>query len=644
MNNSSIVIKNVNKILAFCLIVLCLAIACSLAAISGSNSFTDTYKVGKVCDVSGNSIVMNNETGFESYIYTQEEPFEWKYVYLNICEADFNNKEITVQAINGGDIVNETTVNVVKGNNLIELKGAEYDSIKLLSLNKENILFTTKYTQFREEKMFFSMADYLINVFLFGMAFSVIGVLIIIIYRKKGWHVDWYAPIEFLQEVYISFGNRLLPVSQKYSHRLKSILRVMAFVCWMYWIMLMYNTGKYLLSSYFKYNVLIFVVVLLLIAISMLEKPLEKKNWNLPLVHAWFWLSICMCVSEFFVSKRFCMIGYVNLTAFGFYYFVWANSMSRRQLVNELILSFKIAFLISVCFTLLFRPRVELYGLVGHTWNPNIYGIFCGIALLAFLETIRNNLVGNKYSISLWVNMAGGTVALSFVLLSGSRAGILIILPGLLFMLIEYISYLRKNSRARIKGIIAVPIILTAFMVCHVFLSWATVHLPIKEIVFSWDSYIPNEITNSMIVIGMENSSLYDVAFNQKLTKFLTSRNYYWMGYLREINFFGHEYYPIMWGCARTPHNGILGIVYRYGIIAAVPYVMMFVNAVITSFKMYLRNRDKKNYSFFLWICVIGISLCMLIENFERPFLATEWLCWYWCLGFLFSEKFSEDI
>lgn len=198
------------------------------------------------------------------------------------------------------------------------------------------------------------------------------------------WRIDWYAPVDLLQRLYIAVGNKLVWISVKVSKGTKRNLRIAAFICWMFWIMFTYNIGKYLLSTYFKINVVLFCITMILIAISMLEKELHKIDWNKPLIHAWLWLSIIMCISELFVSKRFCMLGYVNLIVFGFYYFVWGNLDDKSSVIEEIMTAFKIAFAVSVCFTLLFRPRDEFWGLIGHTWNPNIYGIFCAIVLMAF--------------------------------------------------------------------------------------------------------------------------------------------------------------------------------------------------------------------------------------------------------------------
>lgn len=632
-----------NKVIAFILTVIFLAVACSLALISGSHSLTNTYDAGEVCDVrNGSANISLDPTGDNNYFWaaTAEEPFAWNYFYINITDTSFEETEFTVRSFSGGEVVgDDINCTLENGFNEIRLSGDECDSLQVIAAGDEPVSFTAGVMEFRENKVFFSMSRYLLYVAGFASLFALAGGVFIWWMRKKRYRIDWYAPIDFLQDVYITFGNRLAGVSSKVPPRVKHVLRVAALICWLFWIMMMYNTGKYVLSAYFKYNVLLFCIVMLLYAISLLEKPLTKKDWNTPLVHAWFWLSICMCVSEFFISKRFCMIGYVNLTAFGFYYFVLSNLRERKPVVREIMLSFKLAFFISFLFTLAARPRDPLYGLMGHTWNPNIYGIFCGIVLLAFLASIRSHMIRGRYGVRFFVNVAGAMASLSFVMLAGSRAGMLLIVPGVIFFMVEYISIMRKGIVRPLKGISLGLLSVIVFYGMHVFLSWATIYLPVIQVVFAWDDAVPSEVVRSIISVGMETPTQYSIMFGDSTTQFLTGRNLYWAEYFREINFLGHEYYPKMWGAARNPHNGVLGIIYRYGVLAAVPYIVMFINACTISFKRYVLARSIDSYSFYIWISIIGITLCMLIENFERPFLATEWLWWYWCLGFLFMKK-----
>ena len=635
-----------NKAIAYVLIIIFLSVACGLAAISGSHSFTNTYDSGKVCDTTigtGYNVLSPGTDDSYFWISTSDEPFAWNYIYMDIKDANFDKASLEIQGYDENKQVGRPMVREIEeGYNEIKIDGDECSSFKVSLSDDESISFTVKFIELRESKWFFSMSKYLRYVGAFIIAFVLISGTVILILRRKKLKIDWYGPIDFLQDIYLSFGNRFVTLSLKVTRKEKSALRIAALIFWMFWIMFIYNTGKYMLTAYFKYNVAIFCVLMLLIAVSMIEKPLEKKDWNRPVVHAWLWLSICMCVSEFFISKRFCMIGYVNLTVLGFYYFTWDNLTDKAKVITEIITAFKIAFLISVCFTLLCRPRGELGGLVGHTWNPNIYGIFCAIVLMGFLASIRNHIINRNYRLVFAADMVGSMVSLSFVLLAGSRAGFILAVPGLIFFLAEYVSMITSGAVKPVKGILSAVAIVVMFYCIHILCAWATVNLPIVQVVFSWDSQPPNEAMQAIISIGMEAPSIQRIAFDERVTSFLTARNLYWMEYLREINFFGHEYYPIIWGGARYPHNGILGIIYRYGILTAVPYIIMFINVCVISFKRYLRERKETSPAFYFWICAIGISLCMLVENFERPFLATEWLWWYWCLGAVFIKKDNE--
>lgn len=630
-----------NKIVALILAALCFSIAGGLALISGSHSLTHTYDAGEVCDMRSVSYPIEIDPASDANYFwasTEEPSAEWKYLYLDLDGTNFEQAGFLLQPYaEGNPVGNSREVQLHAGTNEIKLDDVECNAVMFKATGTEIYDFTLKFAEFREQKLTFSMSRYLQYVAMIFCGFMILAILVIALFRRKKWQIDWYAPLDFLQDVYLSFGNRLLPLSLRLKPGTKKVLRIAALICWMYWIMFMYNIGKYLLSGWFKYNVLLFCITMLLIAVSMLEKPLKKQDWNMPLTHLWFWLSIAMCISEFFISKRFCMIGYVNLTVFGFYYLVWGNLEKKDSVLQEIMAALKVAFLLSFVFTLLARPRNPSYGLTGHTWNPNIYGIFCGIVQLVFLAAIRNHLLEEKCRKAVFaIDLAGAMTALSFVLLAGSRAGILLVIPGLFFFLIEYISCLRRKVVRWGKGVCGLLAACLLFGVIHVALAWATIHLPVVQVVFSWDSDIPNETVKSMIAVGMETPAFQNIMFGETATRFLTGRNLYWAEYLRNINFLGHEYYPSMWGGARTPHDGILGIIYRYGILTAVPYILMFVNVCVIAFREYLRGRREASMGFYFWICAIGISLCMLIENFERPFLATEWLWWYWCLGFGF--------
>ena len=238
-----------NKVIAFVLTVIFLAVACSLALISGSHSLTNTYDAGEVCDVrNGSTNIVLDPTGDNNYFWaaTSEAPFAWNYFYINITDASFEEAAFTVKSFYGGEVVGDDIDCIFEnGFNEIRLSGEKCDSLQIIVTGDGPVSFTARVMEFRENKTFFSMSRYLLYVAGLASLFALVGGVFIWWMRKKRYRIDWYAPIDFLQDVYIAFGNRLTGVSSKVPYRVKHVLRVAALICWLFWIMMMYNTGKY---------------------------------------------------------------------------------------------------------------------------------------------------------------------------------------------------------------------------------------------------------------------------------------------------------------------------------------------------------------------------------------------------------------
>jgi hypothetical protein len=229
--------------------------------------------------------------------------------------------------------------------------------------------------------------------------------------------------------------------------------------------------------------------------------------------------------------------------------------------------------------------------------------------------------------------------SLSFTLLAGSRSGYLVVAPAIILFFIDYIGLIRHKDIKLLPGLISIAGGIIAFIYTHMFLTWGTVNLPLYNLVFHNDANRPINIETGMEVIAMDTPVMESIAYDTRIANFLTGRNLFWMGFFRETNFLGHEYYPDLWGGARSPHNGVVGITYRYGIMAICPYVLMFANGCTQSLMKYIRNRFSSSCGFFVLVGTVGIMLVNLVENFERPLLATEWLCWYWIIGYLFQRE-----
>ena len=102
-----------NKIAAYILAVLFVAATCGLAAISGSHSFTDTYDIGETCNARYGSIsnlILSSTNEGNDYFWaaTNEDAFNWNYLYIDIYDADFEEAFFEVQGYNGNESVGES--------------------------------------------------------------------------------------------------------------------------------------------------------------------------------------------------------------------------------------------------------------------------------------------------------------------------------------------------------------------------------------------------------------------------------------------------------------------------------------------------------------------------------------------------------
>lgn len=74
------------------------------------------------------------------------------------------------------------------------------------------------------------------------------------------------------------------------------------------------------------------------------------------------------------------------------------------------------------------------------------------------------------------------------------------------------------------------------------------------------------------------------------------------------------------------PHNGFIQILYRYGIFAIVPYLLMVLFNSWFAIRYFRRNLFEKKYAFFVLSNMVCCNMLLLVENLERPFV---WICWY---------------
>ena len=106
------------------------------------------------------------------------------------------------------------------------------------------------------------------------------------------------------------------------------------------------------------------------------------------------------------------------------------------------------------------------------------------------------------------------------------------------------------------------------------------------------------------------------------------------------MNLIGHGKRVEAWGRGRQAHNSIIAIAYRYGIFAAVPYLIMLVAAIARTYRYSKRKGAYASIPFY--VCLSSI-LMSLADNVEQPFIWLPWMGLYIMMGICFGEDRMTD-
>lgn len=626
-------------------------------SVTNSFSLTNSLKLGKIVDGLSNaglrvSVGEDNQQQADFRVTRTifidfMDSAKWRYLYFDIEDMD---TDMLNCKLSFGNEVNEEmsgakyTV-LKKGMNKITLPGEKFKCISVEIVNPESCRFIIRNIQLREkEKVFPKSRDYVVSSGVF-VAYLAGTLVLYLIMRKKKVHV--YMCVDVLQDIYSAVGNAFLWVPGKFSSVVRSRLRTLLIIIWMVVMMMAGNMKKYWSGNWYKYNLVFCLCILFLITVSMIEKRLKRIWWNRQIVFCWIVMSILMCISEFFYMKRFPVTGYINLLFFGFFYFVWNNSDNQKRFIREIMSALKFLFVFFVVFSLLFRPytKEQYYGYAGPAWNPNIFIMFLIPVFLVFLAEIVEAVQSEKK----W-KMAGNiletVICISFIRLCGSRIGeILFVLLAFLFLVYLKKEILKKGQIVRTILIVTVSVGLCVPV--YAVIEWGAVHLPYMvghEVEFPADAMKVSEAGGGLTVHAAKDAYWYErIVYDTKVTKVSAERNLFWMGYLREMNFLGHEYMPVFWGTFRLAHNGALTFAYMYGVLIAVPYLFLYLNSLGLSFYKMIREKENKGQLFFLFGVFVTAFVFMAEENIEqRPFLVTIWILFYLLIGYLFPKEREE--
>lgn len=494
------------------------------------------------------------------------------------------------------------------------------------------------------------------------MAFA--GILAIVFYtgtsaavyvlkKKKG--MDVFLPLKKAEEtcfeLYFSAVGRAADFLygrigiclQGADGRILSAVRIFLLSAWILLEIFMRGNGTRTNSILLHY--VLAILVLLVFTVTSFDGPPQRQPWKHTLAYAWIWLSLIMIFSNLFAPKKWPWIGLLFLTAYALWFWVWGSRKNPGQILADISCSLKIVFWITTILSLFGRTYISGVPYSGIYRNQNVFVSFLVMVLAVDLAQARNLFLENGAQTLRSLSISAELCLVLFFLVSTqSRGGMLtgIALVSLCFLRGDC----KKTAGSRKKIIFFLQILLLFFPVCHA--AEKTI-LKVQEI-FPYRLAYQTELTakeedpvleeihfgrGDVVYAGESENHLLD-SFRAKSLDALTSgRVTLWKTYIRKLNLIGHYNKENTNGMAVHSHNAFTYMAYLYGILALIPYFVMWWSLFGRAGRY---ARGGFSYGFLPLALSCGFFIQAMTDTLESPFSVESWIIVYIVIGVLFGK------
>ena len=568
----------------------------------------------------------------------------WNYLLVEINDLSKETLPIQVECLNSKDEIVQTVFSELhNGKNEILMNGVAFAKMHIRAVNENGNSLSIKDIVLKEKNPETGIDRWVKwGGFAFAI-YTVFSIVILKLLKKKADRIKPYRVVNGIQKVYASAAQ---PFVQRMSSIPDQIREGVWFCCFLLGILysiIIINTGLY--EKPWRYNQLFYMILVIIIAIFAIEGEQYPVAWNNRLVAGWMVLWVIACVSDFAVSKVFAFTGYAQLTVWGFCFFIWNNMKQPQKLLRAFSKVVRLSFLIGAAFCLLCRPEVETGRYLGIFYNPNPFANYLIVVSAVQLTQILDNIQSKKRNWKQFWLYIDFLMMCSFLWKTQTRGALI----ALLVQVIVAMFYIVKKNGyfAWLKwGVCMMILVVPVYM--GVTYGLATIPEKVgKPITLERDVYQPednalgslfqieayaaeseNALEQSRIVRSLKSGSLETIS---------SGRTIYWEEYLRNMNLWGHEGKLVINGVRHDAHNALLTIMYRYGILALIPYAVMWIYSLIYAGRYASRHRG--DYAFLPMAICIGFMITALIDAEEQPYISIVWFSMYFIVGLLFGKK-----
>lgn len=659
--------KTVYKILVWLLVGILFSLIFCAMSFSYSYSTNPFYNVGEVVEIESS---INLLEAFQEKGYREESgkvtltKGAWKDVFfIKYSKKNLNNFCLLIDELNTNNVQcnvyfeketkkkkyykTESSFSLKNGWNVFRIDEKDYNIVTVEFLGQENSSFIIKNMQFRENPPKFNMKRFLVLFSKMYLLYTLIsGIFILILWKRivRKFTVNLYLFkwITVLQqfygivakELYNSFGGRIR------GRKIKHYSRTIVFL-----LMFLYNIWVEMERIYydrFKYHLVVYGILIVILIILMLEKNCKILNWNNHLVWSWIIFWAMACVSDFVITKEFRFVGYFMVVFVGMFIYVWNNMEAPGELLFDFTRAIHLLiFLISI-FCLVFRPENDGMRYSGISKNPSIFALYLGTIWAVILSELERDIIKGNSKRKLIIHLVETCAVFTFFGKTQS-VGPLACMCLLSFVWLVRVCHYVGSKKKKTVALVIISGIVLLFPI-YGSITWGLNHIPQAlntSISFEGELQIKKQEFGFVVYAGEIEEKIKDTRLVQKfqttsISKILSSRDYYYRAHLRDMNMFGHKDRLKIWGKRRLPHNALLGIAHRYGVFTLIPYVLMLLSII---YRTFLYSLSTENYSSMpLFICVSSIIMSMT-DNVEQPFVWLPWIAMYLIVGIVFSDK-----
>lgn len=604
------------------LIVLVISIAATMLHIGGTNNLFDFLEAGRVYDFpkadlikqsstwiynaeSDNYIVLGNKSLNKYLLNGQEET--WNYLYVKIEKLNIEQLSGYIYYYNSDNQkVTEQPIVLNEGENIVMLSGeCPMYRMGICLIDREGSTFEISSMQLRTTVLGF-YADRFGKIFVIFFIVGIVFLGILTFFEKKykkEVHIDGCCRgvIHILQSFFKVFGDYAgAQMGGKLCRAQVNDIRTFLFCC--LWILMIVGnmTGWATSQSAYKYYILVYTLLTLLLAFISWERPLKRVKWNSWQAKTWITVGAIMIISDYMVSKDIKFAGYILLLATGFLIFVWNQMKYPRQMLDCMMRSLKITFWIGLAFCIIFRRTVNGIGYNGLFADCEQNAIYGMIMTITFLISVYGE---NKNYIR---NISGAFLSACLVILSKEffcqivTVGVMIFC----FFAIAYRKIRREGLHEFLKIIrgVAIAVILAWGM------QWALATVPA---ILNFDIEFANEVYTTDATEDYMEAVKYQM---QELGRYGTvyvkdeiPRKDIWRTYIRRWGAFGKNGNRKTYRQKTPVYSEYIELTYRYGVFTLIPYIMYQIAV--------LRTGIKKLKEGYLQMYIFVLSLCYILLN-----------------------------